>query len=181
VRRICAAACLTLTVIACGGGSLTMTEYAAESEVIAADVIGRIAAADAAWESQPPTPERAKAYWEARLAARHDFMDAVHALDPPGEFADFHNAAVEVYGKVTAAEEALAARSAEYETFTDHGQWWDTPEGRAARALDDEGIAICQAAQAEFDATAQRDEFSDAPWIPPELKEVVRAALGCPE
>lgn len=181
MRRVCAAACLMLLAIACGGESLTMTEYAAESEDIAADVIGRIVAADAAWESQPPTPERARAYWEARLAARHDFMEAIHALDPPEGFAEFHNAAVELYSEVAAAEEALAARSAEFEEFIEHGQWWDTPEGRAARTLDDKGIAICQAAQAEFDATERRGEFSDTPWIPPELKEVVRAALGCPE
>jgi hypothetical protein len=40
-------------------------------------------------------------------------------------------------------------------------------------------IAFCQEGQAEFDATADREVFDDVPWIPSELQEVVRVALGC--
>ena len=31
----------------------------------------------------------------------------------------------------------------------------------------------------DLDATAERAEFADAPWLPAELKEVVDAVLGC--
>jgi hypothetical protein len=56
---------------------------------------------------------------------------------------------------------------------------WDSPAGDAARAIDVESIAICDAAQASIDATQDRDSFSDTPWIPPEMKEVIEVTFGC--
>ena len=49
----------------------------------------------------------------------------------------------------------------------------------ATEALDEEAVALCQVAQAEFDATADREVFGEMPWIPSELREVVSVAFGC--
>ena len=54
-----------------------------------------------------------------------------------------------------------------------------TPEALAVSAVQEEMITFCQARQAQFDATADREVFADAPWIPSEMKEVVTVLLGC--
>jgi hypothetical protein len=172
---------LALILVACGGGGLTLSEYAAQSEELVTTLITRIDLLDAEWESQIPTVDGARTYWDQRLEARVEFRKGIQALDPPDEVADFHDMTLDLFSRFTAAEEALAARVATFETATSHAEWWDTPEGRAAQAIDDEAVVICHAAQAELDATEGRDVFSDVPWIPSEMKDVVRVAFGCPE
>jgi hypothetical protein len=174
---------VALIVGACGGGRLTMSEYAAQAEDLTTEIIERIAALDAEWESQVPTAAGAQTYWEHRLEARVEFQEGFQALDPPEQAIESHEAALAFFSRLTAAERALAARAVtlDFEEATDHGLWWNTPEGRAALTADAEAIAICQAGQEEFDETQHREVFADTPWIPPEMKEVVQVALGCPE
>lgn len=179
--RVWAVACLFLVIASCGGGRMSLAEYGEQSEVLTVDVIERLYAADAEWESQPPSLERAQAYWDTRLTARTEFLEGIKGFNPPQDLAEFHQGAVDLVTRLVAAEQAMADQAATYETVTDHWQWWDTPEGQTARALDNEIIAICHVAQAEFDATEDREEFRDTPWVPPELKEVIRVAFSCPE
>jgi hypothetical protein len=54
-----------------------------------------------------------------------------------------------------------------------------TPEAMAVAEVQEEMIAFCQARQAEFDATADREVFADSPWVPSELQEVVTVLFGC--
>lgn len=42
-----------------------------------------------------------------------------------------------------------------------------------------EGKQACTDFQTKLDATEERGVFTDTPWIPEELQEVVSAALGC--
>ena len=42
-----------------------------------------------------------------------------------------------------------------------------------------EGKEVCDEFQAQLDATAERGDFADVPWLPTQLKEVVVAVLGC--
>ena len=49
----------------------------------------------------------------------------------------------------------------------------------AYRAAIAEGKQVCTGFQADLDATAERGVFTDTPWVPGELKEVVEAVLGC--
>jgi hypothetical protein len=114
------------------------------------------------------------------LAIREEFLDGVEALHPPDEVADQHAAALDVFTRITEADQALAARVATFEEVTDHWQWIDTPEGRAADAVLEEVYAFCRASQEEYDATAQREPFSDTPWMPAAMDEIVKVAFGCP-
>ena len=177
--RIWAGACLVLVVAACGG-SLTLSEYAAEAEDLTTKVIVGLETLDAEWEAQAPTLEGAWVYWDRRVAFRVEFLEGIQALDPPNELTDLHETGLDIFSRLTAAEEALAARVDTFETVADLEQMWETPEGRAARAADEEGIAICHAAQAGFDVTEDRDALESVPWIPAEMKEIVRVAFGCP-
>lgn len=178
--RVWVGACLLLAAAACGGGTLTLSEYADEGEKLVIVVSERINTLDAEWESQTPTAEGARNYWDQRVDARVEFLDGLQELDPPAEAVELHGMVVDLFDNLTAAERDLAARVATFETVNEHWQWFDTPEGQAAMAADEEISAICHLVQAEFDATKDREIVSDVPWISPEMKEIVQVAFGCP-
>jgi hypothetical protein len=180
VRRVWAAASLAAVLGACGGGTLTLSEYAAEAEALVAAMEARFEALDAEWESQTPTRDGALAYWDGRLDIRTDFLDGVRALRPPEAVADQHDAALDIFTRITEADEALAARVATFDTVTEHWEWVDTPEGRAAEAVLEEVWAFCRSSQAEYDATETGEALEDQPWVPGEMTEVVKVAFGCP-
>jgi len=171
---------LALTLTACGGGSLTVAEYAAQTEELVAELAAEFESLDAEWESQTPSLEAARAYWERRLAARVKLLDGMRALDPPDELADLHATALDLFGRITAAEQDVAARVGSFETAADLEQTWQTPEGQAAQAVLEEVFALCRATQTDFDETEDRESLKDVPWIPPEMKEVIQISFGCP-
>ena len=172
--------CVAAMAAACGGSSLTVPEYAAEVEDLVAEMETQFATIDEEWTSQPPTAERAKVYWEQRLAIRTEFLEGVEDLEPPDEVAAMHAASIDIFSRITAADRALAARTAEFETVIDHWQWVNTPEGEAADAILEEVYAFCRASQAEFDATGEREVLEGNPWLPSEMTQVVSVAFGCP-
>jgi hypothetical protein len=174
-----AVACLTLVVAACGGGSLTLSEYSEQAADLIFVVRDRVAALDAEWLAETPTPEGVEAYWDGRIAARTEFLEGLRALDPPDEAADLHENVVALFERLTAAEEALAARIVAYESLTQHWQGWDTPEGQVAQAVDQELAALCVLTQAELDKTQSRELLAEMSWFPSDMKEVVNVVLGC--
>jgi hypothetical protein len=181
MRNVLISVCLAASLGSCSGGGPTLTEYAEQSEVLATTVISLLNALDAEWESQEPTLEGARDYWARRVQARVDFLEGIRALEPPDEVTDLHARGLELFSRLTAAEQAVADRVAASTSVPSHGYWWDTPEGRTARAIDEEAIAICRFAQEEFDATQEDSGLVDVAWIPTDRKEVVRVAFGCPQ
>ena len=171
---------LTVVVAACGGGEMTVSEYAEHAEDLVAEMEAAFVSLDESWLSQPPTVARAQEYWDRRLEIRADFLEGVRDLDPPDVIADQHETAIDVFSSITAADQALAGRVAKLETIAEHWEWNETPEGRAAEAALEEVYAFCRASQAEFDATAERESLEEVDWLPPQLKEVVKVAFGCP-
>jgi len=123
--------------------------------------------------------EQAKRYANERVTARFAFVDLLEALEPPAEATELHDAARAIMGRLAAAESALADYVATLDTDLDLDTIWSTPLGVAARSADAEAVALCLAAEEEFDSTQERADLEGVPWIPPELKEVVTVALGC--
>lgn len=164
----------------CGGGEPSVAEYASSVEELVAEMEADFAALDTEWESNLPTAERAAGYWDGRLEIRDRFLAGITDLTPPDGVASMHESALELFTRITAADRALAASVASYETITDHWQWVDTAEGRAADAILAEVYEFCRASQAEFDETRDREALGDTPWIPAEMKEIVKVAFGCP-
>jgi hypothetical protein len=179
-RRVWVGVCLLFAAAACGGGTLSLSEYAEEGEKLVIVVSERIDTLDAEWESQTPSAEGARDYWDQRVDARVEFLEGLQELDPPAEAVELHGVVVNLFDQLTTAEKDLAARVATFETVDEHWQWFGTPEGRAARTADENVSAICRVVQAEFDATEDREIVSDMPWISPGMKEIVRVAFGCP-
>ena len=160
------------------GGELSLTEYAAELETAAAEMNARLDELDAEVSGSSDL-EQVKRYANERVAARNAFVDILEGLDPPDEVSDLHDSAVGIIGRLTDAESALADYVNGLDSAVDLDTVWSTPLGVAARSADEESIALCLAAQAEFDSTEERVGLAEVPWIPPELKEVVTVAFGC--
>jgi hypothetical protein len=139
----------------------------------------KIDALDAELNAEAPTLESAQNYFNHKLAARREFLDSFQALEPSKEVAEMHTAALGVITRLTAAEEALAQWVEDVDSLDELSHIWETPEALAMEAVDEEAIAICQAAQAQADSTADREVFADFPWISPELQEVVVVFFGC--
>lgn len=180
LRTGCIVLGLVLMLTACGAGELSLTEYASEVETLVAEMELRFSEIDAEWVSQSPNVARAQEYWDDRIDIRDDFLESIRKLRPPEEVLDQHDAAIDVFGRINDADTALRARVDQYTTIDEHWQWVDTPEGRAADAVLEEVFAFCRASQEEFDATQERESFDEMPWLPSEMKEVVRVAFGCP-
>ena len=176
VRRI-----LTLVVAlglagsACSS-SMTLGEYAEEIEHLIATMNQRIDDGEAE-VAVDPTLERAQSYAIDRLDARHDFIEALDALEPPAEVADLHATALDIFTRLVAAETVLADLVMVADSFEEADAVWITSQGEAFRKLDEEALALCAVVQADFDATQQREAFADMPWIPPEMKEVIAVAF----
>lgn len=180
LRRVAIGLVLASVVAGCGGDPPTVSAYAAEVEHLVAGMEVQFAALDDDWESKHPSLTGALEYWDSRLGIRNDFLAGIEELEPPDEVAVMHEAAVDVFKRMTDADIALQARVAGFETIDDHWQWVDTPEGRAADEVLEEVFAFCRASQEEFDSTRDRANLDESAWLPAEMREVVRVAFGCP-
>jgi hypothetical protein len=172
--------CFATILTACGGSTLSVSEYAAEVEQLVAEMETDFASLDADWESQVPSVDGASDYWDRRLQIRYDFLESIRDLVPPEGVAAQHAAALDVFDRITTADEALAVRAATFDPVTEHWMWVDTPEGQAAEAVLQDVYEFCRTSQAEYDATAERESLEDVPWVPPEMKEAIKVAFGCP-
>ena len=179
-RAAAAAACFLIVLGACGSPVLTLSEYATQVEALVAEMEARFGVANAAWEAQDPSLDGARSYWDERLDIREDFLDGVEELRPPDPIEALHDEAVALFTRITEADKALADRVTSAETVTDHWGWVETAEGQAAEAVLADVYDFCRRSQERFDATRDRDALQDTPWIPPEMKEVVAVAFGCP-
>jgi len=171
---------LAVWLAACGGGTMTASEYAKSVEQSVEAMEAEFAAADANWEAEQPSLEGALEYWDERLDIREDFLETVEALQPPPEIAGMHAEALAVFHRITDADIALADRVSQFTDVSEHRQWLDTPEGHASLAVLEDVYAFCRSSQEELDATAERETLEDVPWLPSEMSEVVKVAFGCP-
>lgn len=170
-----------LLVAGCGDEetTLSVSEYAAQGTAVATVMEEQIAALDAEWESQTPTVERVRSYWDRRLEAQAEALAGFEALEPPRAIAELHAAGMPLFRKLIAAEAALAARVVSFETVTGPDEWWSTAEAEAVAAVNEEIDALCLLFQAQYDATIDRLDLSNASWVPSEMTEIVRIDVGC--
>ena len=166
-----------LVIAACGGG-LSMREYAEEIEALAHTMNSRLDQLDAEIE-QGSDLEGLKNYARDRVELRRTFADGLVGLEPPDDAAELHSAAVGVFTRLADAEALVAERVYELTTNIGLDSIWLSPEGVAARAVDQEAVALCLSAQSDFDETQLRQELGDVPWVPPEMKEVIIVTFGC--
>lgn len=169
---------LMLVVAACGGGELTMTEYAEQVEELTTTMYGTIDELVADFQAAPEEDRDEVALYTAIGVAFRDLRDGFETLEPPEEAAELHAVSVDTMTRLTDAQDAFAQRVA----ATEPGDGVDletTPEAVELLAIQEEMTEFCQARQAELDATADREALADNTWIPNEMKEVVDVLFGC--
>jgi hypothetical protein len=168
---------VAVLVAACSSGP-SLADYAEDVEALVVTMNARLDALDAELDASQDL-EEIKEYASQRVLARSRFLTGLRELKPPDEVVELHETALEIIDRLTEAETAMADRVTSWESASDIEAIWETPEGIAARTADAQAVALCLAAQADFDQTSDRAEFRTVPWIPPEMKEVVLVAFGC--
>jgi len=176
MRSSLVAGVLAMMLVGCGGGGVSLTEYADRLDVLAVALGEQLDAGDARMFSGTPTLEDAQEVLTSAVAARTDFQEGLTALDPPEEFADVHTDFVEGHSRIIAAQEAFVARAATAATLEELDQ---SAEAEAYRAIGTEAASLCQEFRVRIDATADREVFADTPWIPGDMKEVVVVTFRC--
>ncbi|RLE16599.1 MAG: hypothetical protein DRJ28_01375 [Actinobacteria bacterium] len=170
---------LLLVVLATGcGGGPSLPDYAEDVEALVATMNARLDELDAETIGTRDLDE-IKRYAQQRIIARSDFLAGMSDLEPPDDVLELHETAVGIMQRVFDSESILADRVMNLESASGIDAIWETPEGIAARAADEQAIALCHAAQSEFDQTADRQELQDVPWIPSEMRSVIVVAFGC--
>jgi hypothetical protein len=167
-------ACLALVCTGCGSNELSLDEYAHEVEGLTTALYGRLD--EITISDREPTVEEIQMLYRELAVAYHRLLDGLEALDPPRDAVDLHDVSIDIITRLATTHDALAQRALEVRSFE---ELVDSPEAAAALAAEYEIINFCLAAQAQFDATADRGGFEDVPWIPSELQEVVEVVFGC--
>jgi hypothetical protein len=170
-----------LLVSGCGGGEISLTEYVDrinDVEYRASRQAEKLVAN--AEQITDLTPQDLQAGLEQAYAIRTEVKDATDDIEPPEQVADMHELIFDWHTRFIDIEQALAARVGTAEdTATDWAELSSSSEMAVYRTAIVEGKEVCDEFQAQLDATAERGDFADVPWLPTQLKEVVVAVLGC--
>ena len=170
-----------VVVAGCGGDRLTLTEFGEETERLVAVMAVEMGELDSEIESLATTVDGTKSYWDRRMQIRTGFLGDLRALKPPDEAAELQLIVIDVFDALVGAEQALADSVVGSGTVSTPSQWWSIPEAEAARAADAEMLGICEVVQSAFDETQSRDKLAETPWMPSNVREVVRVAFHCPD
>lgn len=179
MRSFVLATCLVLVVAGCSNSELSMNDYAIEIERLIATMNEEIDALDAEALSQSLGVQRARDFWDSKVEARRELISGFEALEPPQDAAEMHASALRIMSRFAALDNDVAQLIGTMEADEELSLLFQSPEFLATEAVDEEAVAMCQAAQADFDSTADREVFGDLPWIPTELQEVVIVSFGC--
>jgi len=175
VRRALASAWIVFVIAACGGGTLSLTEYSERLQSMALVMIEEFDALEAQWASAT-TVEDGKGVLNRAVAVRTNLQNSLTDLNPPEELADFHADVVELLGRILAAQEAWAVRA---DTAGSLDELQMSSEALAYWDLDAEMGPRCLELQSKLDATAAREIFAEVPWVPSDMKEVVELVVAC--
>ena len=181
MRNTLLAALLVVLVASCGGGELSLTEYAEQIEGLTTTVYGTLDSVTAQMTEDIPTVQQVQVAYRQAADAFRGLSDGLRELEPPEEMAELHLAAIDLATRLTEAGEAFAQKAATVESQVELMPLFASPEAEAVLAAEEEIVAFCLERQAEFDATAEREGLADTPWIPRGMKEVVLVAFGCGE
>jgi hypothetical protein len=175
VRLAMASACIVFVVTACGGGTLSLTEYSELLQSASLAMSDEFDVIEAQWASAT-TVEDGKEVLDRAVAIRTDLQNSLTDVNPPEALADLHGDLVEQLGRILAVQIAWVVRA---ETAGSLDELKESSEAVAYWDLDAEMHPLCLEFQSRLDATGEREIFDEVPWLPGDMKEVVSLVLGC--
>ena len=176
-RTFLASAGLAIVVAACGGGSMSETEYVENLNALVVNAAARFEAAGAAFgQIADPTMEEYVAFVEQQLAIEYDVRDTFDTLDPPDSIDDVNQVMVDTLGQIVAVAEGLVDAS---DTVNSLAELESTPEFVEYQTVNADADSMCFDVQAKINDLSTT-EVIDNPWIA-DLRMTVQAFLDCEE
>jgi len=175
MRSSLAAGCLSVMLLACSGGELSVTDYSEKVEELAFELSSRLEEGDAQ-VTDTPTIETAREVITQALDPRAEFQEALTVLDPPNEMADLHADMVELHARIITAQTAFATEADAASEFDELDQ---SEQAQAYRAIQTESALLCREFQARIDAAAANPTFGMENWAPGGMKDAVEVTFGC--
>jgi len=172
------AAILLVVVSACGGGTMSPTEYVEGLNDFVANAAPLIDGSTAEYERiANPTVEDWATFVERHIAILRDVDKRFGELDPPESIVEIHQLLRDALDRGLEATEALESVAARAATPAEAEQ---TPEYAEYLAANSEGSSrVCLDVQTKLDALAADSEtFEGEPWLS-DLQLTATAVLGC--
>jgi len=176
-RTLLASAGLAIVVAACGGGSMSETEYVENLNSLVVNAGSRFEVAGVAFgQIEDPTMEEYVAFVEQQLAIEYDVRDIFDSLDPPDSIDDVNQIMVDTLGRIIAVAEELVAAS---DTVNSLEELESTPEFVEYHTVNADADSMCLDVQTKINDLSTTEAINN-PWIA-DLRMTVQAFLDCEE
>lgn len=169
---------VSMILVGACASDVTVADYAEQVEALVTTMNARLDELDVAFDEASDLDD-IKEYAKERVKARTAFLVGMKNLESPESVAELRDEAIAIMGRVVETETAMSAMIQDLQILTDVESIWDTPEGVAARVADARAVVLCEAAQEGLDTSQAGSDLEGVPWIPNEMKRVVRVAFGC--
>jgi hypothetical protein len=174
-RTLLVCASLAIVVAACGGGSMSETEYVENLNALVVSAGSDLGASLAVFEQiADPTLEEFVAFVEQQLVVEYEVRDWFKTLDPPDSIDDVNQVMVDTLARILVAAEGLVDVT---DTVSSLEELERTPEFAEYQAVNADADSMCLDVQAKINDLSTRP-IIDSPWIA-DLRLTVGAFLDC--
>jgi hypothetical protein len=166
---------LMVVLAACGGGSMSETDYVESLNALVVDAGSDLGASLAAYDQiADPTLDEFIAFVEQQLVHEYEVRDRFETFDPPGSIDDVNQLMVDTLARIiVVAEELVDVRN----TVTSLEEIEQTPEFARYQDVNTAADSMCEDVQAKLNDLSDRPVI-DAPWLM-DLQRTVQAFLNC--
>ena len=176
-RALLAGASLAIVLAACGGGSMTETEYVEALNDLVVDAGSDLEGVLVAYQQiEDPSLDDFVAFVERQLAGEYEVREFFDELDPPASIVEVNKVMVDALARILAAAEGVLEAADTVDSLEALEQ---TPAFATYETVNADADSMCLDVQARINALSDRLVIDD-PWIP-NLRLTVQAFLGCTE
>jgi hypothetical protein len=166
---------LAVLLAACGGGTMSETEYVESLNTLVVEAGSDFEASIAAYEQiADPTLEDFIDFVEQQLGFEYEVRDRFDAFDPPDSIDAVNQVMVDTLIRLIAAAEGLIDVA---DTVSSMGELQETPEFAEYTGVNTDADSMCQDVQASLNVLSTGPDI-EGPWLA-DLQRTVRAFLDC--
>ena len=162
-------------VAACGGGSMSETEYVESLNALVMDAGSDLGASLVAYEQiADPTLDDFIDLVEQQLVYEYEVRDRFDTFDPPASIDEVNQLMVDTLTRIIAVAEGLVDGS---DTVSSLDELEGTPEFAEYQGVNADADSMCQDVEAMLNDLSAKPDI-DSPWLT-DLQRTVRAFLDC--